>query len=84
MILVDLIKCYNFVSVFHSYCQTLFFFQTNFHDKTPYTIMFGPDKCGNDHKVTTIIDFILTVLIGAVIHDRHSPNAELCYICRSF
>lgn len=20
-----------------------------FHDKTPYTIMFGPDKCGNDH-----------------------------------
>lgn len=22
-----------------------------FHDKTPYTIMFGPDKCGNDHKV---------------------------------
>nr|QTV99345.1 calnexin [Leptinotarsa decemlineata] len=23
----------------------------NFHDKTPYTIMFGPDKCGNDHKL---------------------------------
>jgi len=23
----------------------------HFHDKTPYTIMFGPDKCGNDHKV---------------------------------
>jgi len=23
-----------------------------FHDKTPYTIMFGPDKCGNDHKVS--------------------------------
>lgn len=22
-----------------------------FNDKTPYTIMFGPDKCGNDHKV---------------------------------
>ncbi|PNF39812.1 Calnexin [Cryptotermes secundus] len=22
-----------------------------FHDKTPYTIMFGPDKCGNDHKL---------------------------------
>lgn len=21
------------------------------HDKTPYTIMFGPDKCGNDYKV---------------------------------
>jgi calnexin len=24
---------------------------SQFHDKTPYTIMFGPDKCGNDHKV---------------------------------
>lgn len=23
----------------------------SFHDKTPYTIMFGPDKCGNDHKL---------------------------------
>ncbi|VDO04518.1 unnamed protein product [Rodentolepis nana] len=23
----------------------------NFHDKTPYTIMFGPDKCGLDHKL---------------------------------
>lgn len=22
-----------------------------FHDKTPYTIMFGPDKCGGDHKL---------------------------------
>ncbi|KAK6637334.1 hypothetical protein RUM44_007749 [Polyplax serrata] len=22
-----------------------------FHDKTPYTIMFGPDKCGNDLKL---------------------------------
>lgn len=24
-----------------------------FHNKSPYTIMFGPDKCGNDHKVYT-------------------------------
>lgn len=23
-----------------------------FYDKTPYTIMFGPDKCGNDLKVS--------------------------------
>ncbi|XP_076630553.1 calnexin isoform X2 [Colletes latitarsis] len=23
----------------------------NFHDKTPYTIMFGPDKCGNNHQL---------------------------------
>lgn len=24
---------------------------SNFHDKTPYTVMFGPDKCGTDHKL---------------------------------
>ncbi|CAN2387410.1 Calreticulin family [Pristimantis euphronides] len=23
----------------------------HFHDKTPYTIMFGPDKCGEDYKL---------------------------------
>lgn len=23
----------------------------SFYDKTPYSIMFGPDKCGNDHKL---------------------------------
>ncbi|KAG8230108.1 hypothetical protein J437_LFUL007652 [Ladona fulva] len=23
----------------------------HFRDKTPYSIMFGPDKCGNDHKL---------------------------------
>ena len=27
------------------------FLQKNLQDKTPYTIMFGPDKCGNDDKV---------------------------------
>lgn len=30
-----------------------------FNDKTPYTIMFGPDKCGNDHKVKIRIERIL-------------------------
>lgn len=28
---------------------------TAFHDKTPYSVMFGPDKCGNDHKLHFII-----------------------------
>ncbi|XP_076180370.1 calnexin isoform X2 [Ptiloglossa arizonensis] len=28
-----------------------------FHDKTPYTIMFGPDKCGNDHKLRFIFRY---------------------------
>ncbi|XP_067900125.1 calnexin [Heterodontus francisci] len=26
-----------------------------FHDKTPYTIMFGPDKCGEDYKLHFIL-----------------------------
>lgn len=29
------------------------------HDKTPYTIMFGPDKCGNDYKVCPRLFFLL-------------------------
>lgn len=31
----------------------------SFHDKTPYTLMFGPDKCGNDHKVLLGFIFLL-------------------------
>lgn len=27
----------------------------NFQDKTPYSIMFGPDKCGNEHKVIVFL-----------------------------
>jgi len=27
------------------------FSKDQFHDKTPYTIMFGPDKCGEDYKL---------------------------------
>ncbi|KAK9876613.1 hypothetical protein WA026_013991 [Henosepilachna vigintioctopunctata] len=27
-----------------------------FHDKTPYTIMFGPDKCGGDYKLHFIFN----------------------------
>ncbi|XP_074602752.1 calnexin-like [Brevipalpus obovatus] len=26
------------------------------HDKSPYSIMFGPDKCGNDHKLHFIFN----------------------------
>lgn len=31
-----------------------FFLQKLFHDRTPYTIMFGPDKCGEDKKVISM------------------------------
>lgn len=34
--------------------QFTFQFQKKFNDKTPYTIMFGPDKCGMDSKVGKI------------------------------
>ena len=37
----------------------------NFHDKTPYSIMFGPDKCGNDHKVN-----IKTRIFSSINHIR--------------
>ena len=30
-----------------------------FNDKTPYTIMFGPDKCGSDIKVLRLLFSIL-------------------------
>lgn len=34
------------------------FNSTTFNDKTPYTIMFGPDKCGNDIKLHFIFRHI--------------------------
>jgi calnexin len=35
---------------------------TKFYDKSPYTIMFGPDKCGNDNKVIYLSQFELNFL----------------------
>ena len=32
----------------------MFLLQKSFHDKSPYTLMFGPDKCGEDKKVILI------------------------------
>lgn len=33
----------------------------NFQDKTPYSIMFGPDKCGNEHKVIVFLPWTVKV-----------------------
>jgi len=33
-------------------CSLFACLQDSFYDKTPYTIMFGPDKCGADSKVS--------------------------------
>lgn len=48
-----------------------------FHDKTPYTIMFGPDKCGNDHKLHFI--FRHKNPLNGSIEEKHCkrPNDRL-------
>uniref|UniRef100_A0A182HPG0 Uncharacterized protein n=1 Tax=Anopheles arabiensis TaxID=7173 RepID=A0A182HPG0_ANOAR len=40
-----------------------------FHDKTPYTIMFGPDKCGNDVKLHFIFRHVNP--INGTITEKH-------------
>nr|CAH7749119.1 unnamed protein product [Callosobruchus chinensis] len=42
---------------------------TKFHDKTPYSIMFGPDKCGNDHKLHFI--FKHKNPINGTVEEKH-------------
>ncbi|XP_038626944.1 calnexin isoform X2 [Tachyglossus aculeatus] len=48
-----------------------------FHDKTPYTIMFGPDKCGEDYKLHFI--FRHKNPKTGVYEEKHSkrPDADL-------
>lgn len=45
-----------------------------FHDKTPYTIMFGPDKCGNDHKLHFI--FRHTNPINGSMEEKHCQKPK--------
>ncbi|XP_032597402.1 calnexin isoform X2 [Drosophila grimshawi] len=42
---------------------------TTFNDKTPYTIMFGPDKCGNDVKMHFIFRHVNP--INGTITEKH-------------
>jgi len=48
-----------------------------FHDKTPYTIMFGPDKCGEDYKLHFI--FRHKNPITGEFEEKHAkkPTVEL-------
>lgn len=46
----------------------------NFHDKTPYSIMFGPDKCGNDHKLHFI--FRHRNPLNGSIEEKHCKKPE--------
>ncbi|XP_063700248.1 calnexin isoform X2 [Culicoides brevitarsis] len=45
-----------------------------FQDKTPYTIMFGPDKCGNDAKLHFIFRHINP--INGTITEKHSKKPK--------
>ncbi|CAH0663424.1 unnamed protein product [Chilo suppressalis] len=43
-----------------------------FYDQTPYTIMFGPDKCGNDNKLHFI--FRHKNPVNGTIEEKHSKK----------
>ncbi|XP_074085367.1 calmegin isoform X2 [Macrotis lagotis] len=49
----------------------------NFYDKTPYTIMFGPDKCGEEHKLHLIFRYKHPKT--EVFEEKHAkvPNVDL-------
>lgn len=47
---------------------------TKFHDKTPYSIMFGPDKCGNDVKLHFIFRHVNP--INGSIEEKHSKKPK--------
>lgn len=47
---------------------------TKFNDKTPYTIMFGPDKCGNDIKLHFIFRHLNP--INGSIEEKHSKKPK--------
>lgn len=60
------ICCGIYTLYFISVLVYLFF---QFNDKTPYTIMFGPDKCGNDIKMHFIFRHVNP--INGSITEKH-------------
>ncbi|XP_056585667.1 calmegin isoform X2 [Triplophysa dalaica] len=46
-----------------------------FHDRTPYSIMFGPDKCGEDHKLHFI--FRHTNPLNGDIEEKHAKRPDV-------
>ena len=48
--------------------------QAQFQDKTPYSIMFGPDKCGMSSKIHFIVR--LKNPVTGEIEEKHSKQAE--------
>jgi len=47
---------------------------TKFHDKTPYTIMFGPDRCGADEKLHFILRHVHPV--NDAIEEKHAKKPD--------
>jgi len=47
---------------------------TKFHDKTPYTIMFGPDRCGADEKLHFILRHVNPV--NDAVEEKHGNKPE--------
>ncbi|XP_017319916.2 calmegin isoform X2 [Ictalurus punctatus] len=45
-----------------------------FHDRTPYTIMFGPDKCGEDYKLHLI--FRHKNPLNGDFEEKHAKRAD--------
>uniref|UniRef100_A0A3P8PIG0 Calmegin n=1 Tax=Astatotilapia calliptera TaxID=8154 RepID=A0A3P8PIG0_ASTCA len=46
-----------------------------FHDRTPYTIMFGPDKCGEDYKLHFI--FRHKNPLNRDMEEKHAKRADV-------
>lgn len=51
------------------------FLQSQFNDATPYTIMFGPDKCGSVYKIHFI--FRHRNPLTGVYEEKHSRQPEI-------
>jgi len=47
---------------------------TKFHDKTPYTIMFGPDRCGADEKLHFILRHVHP--INDAVEEKHGKKPD--------
>jgi hypothetical protein len=46
-----------------------------FDDRTSFSIMFGPDKCGSDHKMHFIVRFKNPV--SGKIEEKHAKKPEI-------
>lgn len=49
--------------------------QEQFQDRTPYTIMFGPDKCGEDYKLHFIFRHMNP--LNKDLEEKHAKRADV-------